>query len=93
MARKITEANRYSEDWEDETNERELDNSFANLIAREPGVLDTEFNMASSHEVPRTSQPTSYSIYARLVGSMIGSGIFLAPSEVDRNVAPPVWLS
>ena len=96
MATSLSDAYRASENQE-ETNELELSDSFANLIPGEPDGMDAESITGDLHSISRTGQLTSYSVYALLVGSMIGSGIFSAPSEVDRNVPSPglailIWI-
>ena len=67
----------------------ELSDSAAGLLPDEPRGFETEYSAGDLRVLPRTGHLSSYSVYALLVGSMIGSGIFSAPSEVDRNVPSP----
>jgi len=92
-----------AEDQNFESNGHELNETQTNFVPRKPRLrhsLETLSPMATTTTVldlQNTSQLTFSSIFALIVGGLIGSGIFSSPSQVDQNVPSPgvailVWI-
>jgi L-type amino acid transporter 9 len=92
-----------AEDQNFESNGLELNDTQTNFVPRKPRLrhsLETLSPMATTTTVldlQNTTQLTFSSIFALIVGGVIGSGIFSSPSQVDQNVPSPgvailVWI-
>lgn len=83
----------------DEDDEIQLAQSGDNLLADDASAVSrVEADNGNLRGVPLPTQLTFTSVYALVVGAIIGAGIFASPSRVDSSVPSPgvallIWLA